>query len=87
MKKTSVCAIMQTEVIFIYCYFCEDPPTGDYFLLENKRMICLDCLGHIGLYELLDALGLSHPVQLLQRFHMASHHPSEPNQHQRRYKP
>ncbi len=56
------------------CYFCEEPPLGAFYHLENGRVVCLDCLSHIGLGELLDALELYFAGELLLRFHIATRH-------------
>ena len=59
------------------CYFCEMRPAGAFYHLENGRVVCDDCLSHIGLSELMDALGLCLAGEFLLRFHIATRHDTE----------
>ena len=54
------------------CYFCEKHPSGAFYHLDNGRILCSDCLAHITLGELLDALELYFLGDFLLRFHVAT---------------
>lgn len=65
------------------CYFCEQSRTKALVFPDGGVAVCQDCMEHVGLYELLELLGIPTLADLLCRYGIARHH-SEDHPERRR---
>ena len=61
----------------MYCYYCEEIPTGNWYRLDSGTVVCNECLCRIGLSDLLTLLKSSTLGELLTRYGLAIRYTKE----------